>query len=161
MWYTSTSNLSLATGYLESRRNLPQLFPTYAGSVSNRPRPFPSTVFTTIIIHSSFYLSKESASIHQPIEQVRNTWSYATIPHRHSWRGAHFRTGAALLLPLSAFWWCCGFYREPYRSIAKPNHCGILPNTRAVSFTVACSVHVRTSNIGPQTAQRQLDSHSY
>jgi hypothetical protein len=65
--------------------------------VSNRPRPLPSTGFTTIRIHESFYLAKESASVHQSTEEVRNMCSYATIPHRPSWRGAHFSTGAAIL----------------------------------------------------------------
>lgn len=73
MWYTQTSNLSLGTGYIESLRDFPQIFPAYAGSVSNWPGPLPSRVFTVIITLELFYLSAESASIHQSTEEVRNT----------------------------------------------------------------------------------------
>ena len=55
--------------------------------VSDRPGPFPSTVFTIIIIHELLYHSTESASIHQSTEEVRNMWSYTTIPHRPSCGG--------------------------------------------------------------------------
>jgi len=48
-------------------------------------------------MHESFYLSKESASIHQSTEEVRNMWSYVAIPHRPSWCGAHFSRGKTLI----------------------------------------------------------------